>query len=124
MLTSEFAHRKSAISKYFINQYKWKYDEEGNLTYYKNPKKCLDELKFIIDIIFQDDFSLIANLPIRSFSDKIIGYSVIGEVDVCGNFNGMYQGEGRSIVYVKFNLCHKGFWSNESSSYENLIKED
>lgn len=124
MFTSEFEYRKNAINKYFFNEYKWKRNDDGDYCYYKNPKKCLQELKFILDVIFQDEFSIIATQSFRDYNNKEIGYSVIGEIDVTANFNGIYQGEGRNTEYLKFTLCEKAFFYNQSIIYEKLVKED
>lgn len=122
MLTSEFEHRKNIINKYFVNNIKWKYDDNGNYLYYKNPKRCLKELKFMIDIVFEYEFTLIEIREFKNNNHETIGYSVIGSVDVKGDFNGIYQGEGQETEYILYTLCYNGFFYNQSSNLDNLLK--
>lgn len=124
MNSSEFAYRKEVISKYFINDCKWKIDENGDYTYYKNPKRCLKELKFMLEIVFQTELEIIKIQEFNNYNNELIGYSIIGSVDVCGDFNGINQGEGRAIEYIKFTLCHKAFFFNQSGNLEYLLKEE
>ena len=124
MRTGEFEYRKEILCKYFRNDYKWKHSQEGDYIYYKNPKKCLKELKFMLELIFQTELEIIKIQEFKNYNNELIGYSIIGSIDVCGDFNGIYQGEGRAIEYIKYTLCQTAFFFNQSSNLEYLLKED
>lgn len=40
----------------------------------------------MINIIFQDDLEIIDVEEFRNFKDKLVGYSIIGKIEVKGNF--------------------------------------
>lgn len=121
LYTSEFEERQEMLRKYFFNKYKWKSnDSEYPYLYYKSPKRCLSELSFILDVIWGDEFETIEVQEFKNYDNKLIGYSIIGSIDVHGNFNGIYQGEGYEKEYIKYTLCHKGFFYNQSTNLNSL----
>lgn len=124
MFSSEFQYRKSILHKYFINSSKWKINNDSGLyQYYKNPKRCLKELRFMVDIVFQNDYEILETKEIMNINNELVGYSIIGAVDVVGDFNGIYQGEGRCTEYLEIALCTNGFWFNQSTILDNLLKD-
>ncbi|WP_075857435.1 hypothetical protein [Clostridium perfringens] len=123
MLTSEYRSRVQMIHKYFINEYKWKINDDGNYVYFKSAKRCYRELRFMINIIFQDDLEIIDVEEFRNFNDKLVGYSIIGKIEVKGNFNGIYQGEESMIEYVRITLCCTAFIFEQAPSLEKLLIE-
>lgn len=120
ILASEYSNRVKMIHKYFINTYKWKINEDGDYQYFKNPKRCLKELQFIIDIIFDNNIELIDTIEYTNYENKLIGYSIVGKIEVKGDFNGVYQGEGCAFEYVKISLTSHQFSYNSSSLLESV----
>ncbi|SQC85572.1 Uncharacterised protein [Clostridium perfringens] len=43
MLTSEYRSRVQMIHKYFINEYKWKINDDGNYVYFLRVRKGVIE---------------------------------------------------------------------------------
>ena len=121
MFASDFDNKKESISKYFHNTYKWKSkNEDWEYQYYKG-KKNLQELEFIVDVIFGNDLSVIKTKYIYDCENELIGASLIGSVEVSADFNGMKQGLGKAIIYIMFSLSQYEYWYNQSDKIEGLI---
>ncbi|MGK4040902.1 hypothetical protein AB0Y20_01275 [Heyndrickxia oleronia] len=58
MYSSEFDERIKIITNYFRNEYKWKFNEYGDYTYYKG-KRNLKELEFMVDLVLGDTMEVI-----------------------------------------------------------------
>ena len=59
-----------------------KINDDGNYVYFNSAKRCYKDLRFMINIIFQDDLEIIDVKEFRNFNDKLVGYSIIGKIEV------------------------------------------
>ncbi|WCK57655.1 hypothetical protein PP175_26840 (plasmid) [Aneurinibacillus sp. Ricciae_BoGa-3] len=119
MNSNQFTERMKMIYRYFNNQHKWKRNEEGELNYYKG-KKNLKELKFIVNVIFDEEFEVMKESFFLNNEDSIIGGTLIGKIYVDADFNGMNQGTGGSWLFVQFTLCETAYFTNQSQTFERL----
>lgn len=119
MNSTQYNERLMMIYRYFKNEYKWKTNDEGEQTYYKG-KKNLKELKFIVNVIFDDELEILKEAFFFNNEGSIIGGTLTGKIYVDADSNGMYQGTGGSRIFVKFFLCETAYFTNQSQTLEFL----
>lgn len=117
MTSSEFNERKSILYRYFHHP-KWKYkgDDGWDYEYYKG-KKNIEELENAINIVFSlSEAEIIEKHWFYNNEKRIIGGTIICNIFVSPDFNGINQGSGVGTdFYIAFTLSRFGFFYNQSN---------
>jgi hypothetical protein len=124
LVSSEFNRRKDILWRYFHHD-RWicKDNDEWEYEYYKG-KGNLKELETAINIVFDtDELSILENRWFKNDDNEIIGATIICELYVSADFNGINQGSGGSDCFMAITLARHGFFFNQSQSYEYLLKD-
>lgn len=125
MYASEFNERKNILYRYFKHP-RWNDkcdDSEWDVKYYKG-RKNLEELRLALNIVFgSEDITIIEARNFKNNDGEIIGGTIICSFYIAANFNGFWQGEGSSYIYVAFTLARHGYFYTQSSSLDYLKEQ-
>lgn len=115
LLSSEFNERKDILNRYFEHP-RWTYkgDDGWKYEYYKG-KKNLEELENAINIVFSpSEATIIERKWYYNDNKEIIGGTILVNIYISPNFNGLNQGSGNGEnFYIAFTLCRFAFFWNK-----------
>ncbi|MCP1184974.1 hypothetical protein [Paenibacillus sp. 1781tsa1] len=118
MNSMDFEARKGNLRTYFLSD-KFKENELGERVYYKG-KRNLKELKYILDLVFGDDYEIINETYLQNSLSKEIGGYITCKMYVDADFNGFNQGAAGDNVFARFNLTENAFYMEQAQTIEGL----
>lgn len=114
----EYEEKKQNLRNYFHSD-KFKENKLGERVYYKG-KKNLKELRYILDLVFGDNYTVITEGVLKSETDQQIGGFITCKIYVASDFNGFHQGTAGDYVYTRFNLIENAYYLEQSQTIEGL----
>ncbi|MFX3643348.1 MAG: hypothetical protein ACE3L7_32650 [Candidatus Pristimantibacillus sp.] len=118
MNSREYEEKKQNLRNYF-NSDKFRENEIGERVYYKG-RRNLKELKYILDLVFGEDYTVITESPLKNETGTMIGGFITCKIYVSADFNGFHQGTAGAYVYTRFNLIENAYYLEQSQTIEGL----